>query len=1278
MKAPILLHTAEIQNKSSRQLYDEIVSLPVIEQCNKSNCCYSSTQQHPSSYSNRFSWIHPPTPHIKETLAEYIKCKALNSNSTTACFLIPKYGGNWRRKLKKMTLLKSYAVGDCLPCPHGTFISKIHMELWLDKPTKMQCKSLQDDSQDLLMTFNGQVAVNNGHINAQILVDSGATHCFVSSEFAERHKLVLQPDNGSVVCAGNIQARVCGHTYIRLKIQGFPSQAKAYVIELESGNGVDLILGQTWLSKYNARIDYEKQYVLYQLNGQQCILQCSKGKDAHSSLMTCLSFAQIKRAAANSQTRMFAIHLNPVEAKDEFNLPRLPQAQELINEFMDVFQTLPSGLPPMRTIGHTINTGDNPPVSKSAYRLSPKEKEEVESQVKELLSRGLIRPSKSPYGSPVIFVQKKDGSLRMCIDYRAVNKLTVKDKYPLPRIDDLVDRLKDARFFSSLDLQSGYHQIRIADQDIEKTAFRTHEGLYEFMVLPFGLTNAPAAFQREMKVMFDSLPFVLVYLDDILIYSKTAEEHKLHLREALQLLRDNKLYAKLKKCEFFQEKAKFLGHIIGKDGIEADPEKISAVQKWPAPQDVQQLKSFLGLANHMKSFIKDYSLMAASLHNLTKPQIKFDFESNPAAVKAFAQIKEALCNAPVLAIADDKEPFELVCDACGFGIGAVLMQHGKPVAFYSYKLNSAERNYPTGEQELLAVVKSLQHWRYHLEGCSKLTVVTDHKPNTFLTSKPAAALSRRQVGWQTTLSRFDFDWEYRKGAYNIADPLSRNPSLLMMTVSQQMFSQTSASMIEEIKSGYDKDIWFTCVENVKDLHFQEGLWTKSSKLVVPNVGQLRARCIAMHHDPPYAGHVGRDRTKEILSRHFWWPKLHEDVADFVSKCDMCQRNKAANQKPAGLLQSLQIPKGMWSSVSMDLITQLPETNNHNTAIVVFVDRLSKMAILAAVKTSISAKEFAHVFMDKVCSRFGVPDTIVSDRDPRFTSAFFKEVCLGLDIRQNMSTAFHPQTDGQTERMNRVLEEMLRSFGGQSMKTWDLHLPMCEFAINNAFNESIRNTPFFLNYGRHPRTPSNISAVEIGSSPSSWKEHLTNLQDARSSAQRCLSSAQMRQAKYANRRRRELFFEVGDFVLLDAKNIRFRVEGPRKLLHRFLGPFEILKKVGKLAYELRLPPNMEMHDVFHVSLLRPYKRGEGAAPPPAVLPDSELEYEVEAILGHEDDSDNERFFQVKWTGHDVPTWESEIFLQNCKKLIADYFKKSGKSKTKLRRSSRRTSAGATNT
>ena len=410
----------------------------------------------------------------------------------------------------------------------------------------------------------------------------------------------------------------------------------------------------------------------------------------------------------------------------------------------------------------------------------------------------------------------------MCIDYRGVNKLAVKNKYPLPRIDDLMDRLKGARYFSSLDLQSGYHQIRIAEKDVAKTAFRTHKGLYEFLVLPFGLTNAPAAFQREMKAIFDHLPYVLVYLDDILVYSNSLEEHKAHLKEVLQLLKDKKLYAKLKKCEFFEEKAKFLGHIIGPEEIQTDPDKVSAIEKWPVPENAPQLRSFLRLANHMNRFIKDFSVITAPLHNLLKPKEKFVFDRSPAAKEAFALVKKALCNAPVLTIADESKPFELVCDACGYGIGAVLLQGQRPIAFYSYKMNAAERNYLTGEQELLAVVKSLQHWRYYLEGCVKLTVVTDHKPNTFLTTKPAAQLSRKQVNWQSILSRFDFEWEYRKGAYNIADPLTRHPYLLTLQYTD-MFIQPSIELIQRIKAGYTLDDWFSSETNTSSLKCENGL-----------------------------------------------------------------------------------------------------------------------------------------------------------------------------------------------------------------------------------------------------------------------------------------------------------------------------------------------------------------------------------------------------------------------------------------------------------------------
>ena len=581
--------------------------------------------------------------------------------------------------------------------------------------------------------------------------------------------------------------------------------------------------------------------------------------------------------------------------------------------------------------------------------------------------------------------------------------------------------------------------------------------------------------------------------------------------------------------------------------------------------------------------------MLAPLHKLLKPDSEFDFMESSAAMEAFTMVKRTLCNAPVVVIADDTKPCELVCDACGYGIGAVLLQDERPVAFFSYKMNAAERNYPTGEQELVAVVKSLQHWRYYLEGRVKPTVVTDHKPNTFLTAKPAPQLSRRQVGWQSILSRFDFIREYRKGAYNIADPLSRNPTLMAMTCYKDVFSQPSMDFLDMVRNAYGNDPWFDMEGHTKGLWFENGLWYRENKIAVPNVGTLRMEGISLHHDTPYAGHIGRDRTLKQLKRYLWWPKMGQDVYDYVSKCDLCQKNKAANQKPAGLLQPLQIPDGLWSSVSMDLITQLPKTEKGHTAIIVFVDRLSKMTVLSPARTDMGAKEVAHIFMDKVCSRFGFPKSIVSDRDTRFTSAFFKEVCLHLNIKQNMSTAFHPQTDGQTERMNRVLEEMLRVFGGKALKTWDLHLPECEFAINNAFNASIRNTPFFLNYGRHPKSPSNIAIqrrikADKGTSNDGLC-FLQNLENARDEARCALESAQRRQTKYANKGRRELVFEEGDFVLLDNKNIRLKFDGPKKLLLRFLGPFQVLKWIGKVAYELEIPPTWEVHDVFHVSLLR---------------------------------------------------------------------------------------------
>jgi hypothetical protein len=409
------------------------------------------------------------------------------------------------------------------------------------------------------------------------------------------------------------------------------------------------------------------------------------------------------------------------------------------------------------------------------YRLSPREKQEVEEQVADLLKRGWIEPSTSPYGAPIVFAQKKDGSLRMCVDYRALNAITVKNRYPLPRIDDLLDQLHGATRFTSIDLQMGYHQIKITADDVPKTAFLTHQGLFQYRVLCFGISNAPSTFQAVMnKALAPVLgKTALVYMDDILVFSKNPDDHAQHLAEELELLRQHKLYAKLSKCSFAQERTNFLGHVISADGIRVDPRKVLSLENWPAPTKVEHVRAFLGLATYYRKFVEHFATKAHALHQLLRKTTVWQW--GEAQQEAFDSIKGALMNAPVLAVPDlrpNAAPFHVICDASGVGLGAILEQDGHPVAYESRKMNGAELNYGAGEQELLAVVHAMRTWRCYLEG-AKCVVVTDHNPLTYLQTQPN--LSRRQVRWSEFLQNYDFEWLYRPGASNPADPLSRLP-----------------------------------------------------------------------------------------------------------------------------------------------------------------------------------------------------------------------------------------------------------------------------------------------------------------------------------------------------------------------------------------------------------------------------------------------------------------------------------------------------------------------
>ncbi|KAJ6839083.1 uncharacterized protein M6B38_316420 [Iris pallida] len=421
----------------------------------------------------------------------------------------------------------------------------------------------------------------------------------------------------------------------------------------------------------------------------------------------------------------------------------------------------------------------------------------LNKQIKELLSKGFIQPSASPWGAPVLFVKKKDGTLRLVIDYRALNEVTIKNKYPLPRIDQLFDQLGEARVFSKIDLRSGYHQVKVKKEDIPKTAFRTRYGHYEFLVMPFGLTNAPAIFMDLMnRVFYQYLDkFVIVFIDDILVYSKSEEEHERHLRIVLQTLREEQLYAKLSKCEFWLDQIPFLGHIVSGEGISVDPKKVEAVKSWPTPKSVAEIRSFLGLAGYYRRFVENFSRIAEPLTRLTRKEEKFNWTEKCQA--AFDELKERLITAPILALPSGSGGYEIYSDASGKGLGCVLMQHGRVIAYASRQLKTHERNYPTHDLELAAVVFALKLWRHYLYG-ERIKIYTDHKSLKYVFTQKE--INMRQRRWLELLKDFDMELTYHPGKANkVADALSRRPEAFFMNTPKEILEDLRKMGIEVIR-----------------------------------------------------------------------------------------------------------------------------------------------------------------------------------------------------------------------------------------------------------------------------------------------------------------------------------------------------------------------------------------------------------------------------------------------------------------------------------------------
>ncbi|XP_052723766.1 uncharacterized protein LOC128193721 [Vigna angularis] len=742
------------------------------------------------------------------------------------------------------------------------------------------------------------------------------------------------------------------------------------------------------------------------------------------------------------------------------------EERSVVEEFPDVFPDEVPGLPPPREVEFTIDlvtmTG---PISVAPYRMSPAELVELKTQIEELMDKKFIRLSASPWGAPVLLVKKKDDSSRLCIDYRQLNKLTIKNKYPLPRIDDLLDQLHGATVFSKIDLRSGYHQIQVKEEDIQKTAFRSRYGHYEYVVMPFGVTNAPTIFMDYMNRIFRPYldKFVVVFIYDILIYSKNCEEHEEHLRLVLGVLREKELYAKLSKCEFWMKSVQFLGHVVSAEGISVDPAKVRAVLEWENPRSVTEVRSFVGLAGYYRRFIEGFSKIVAPLTQLTRKDHPFAWTDRCEA--SFQELKRKLTSAPVLVIPDTAKPFEVYCDASHQGLGCILMQENRVVAYASRQLK------------------------------------------------------RR---WLEFLKDYDFELLYHPGKANVvADALSRK------------VVHVSSMMVRELQ----------LVESFRDLRLQFDLEPNSIKCCNLRISsdvfdRIREKQFEDEDLVKILNALGTDQAKE-----------------FNTGTDSFLRYMGRTCIPNdGELKRIILEEGHQSRLSMHPV------KNHDS-IWVIVDRLTNSAHFLAVNLKMSMTKLTQLYINEINE-------------------------LGSKVQ--MSSAYHPQTDGQSERTIQTLEDLLGTCVLDHMDIWNEVLPLVEFTYNNSFQSSIGMAPFEALYGRKCQTP--LCWFQEGEKVLTGPELIQQTTEKVKLIQERLKTSRSRQKSYADKRRRPLEFAAGDhvFLRLNPTTGVGRVVRPKKLSPKFVGPYQILRKIGPVAYSLSLPPQLSnLHPVFHVSQLRKY-------------------------------------------------------------------------------------------
>jgi transposase InsO family protein len=898
------------------------------------------------------------------------------------------------------------------------------------------------------------------------------------------------------------------------------------------------------------------------------------------------------------------------------------QLQDLLTQFADLFA--PKGGPVGRTpnVKHSIPT-EGRPVRQPLRRIPEALKGAVDAEVTKMLEHGVVQPSSSPWSSPIVMVKKKDGSWRFCVDYRKLNSVTHQDAYPLPRIDATLDSLSGAAYFTTLDLASGYWQVEVEEQDKEKTAFSTPKGHFEFNVMPFGLTNAPATFQRLMECVLAGLTGeqCLIYLDDIVVFSKTFEEHIARLTNVFQALRQADLTLKLSKCDFAQREVKYLGHIVSAAGVRPDPTKIEAVSTYPVPNNVKELRQFLGLANYYRRFVADYSNVAAPLHKLLTKENGFHWDSN--CQSAFDELKNRLVSPPILAFPDFKEKFVLYTDASDSAIGGVLsqIQEGKErvIAYWSRQLQKAERNYSTTEKEALAAVAAIKEFYPYLYGFH-FTLVTDHNPLTSL--RGLKDIGGRLTRWMIYLQQFNFQFEYKPGkSHGNADTMSRRPATenIVTIVHQleinpddmsraQLADENLAPVIKALKE--EKPLPTNSAPGLRKAFIRNGLLYRKfqlsssssakTQLVIPS--NMKATILQQLHDNN--GHLGLRKTTESVKERFYWPGYEQEIEKWVRECQQCQQRNAPQPKPQAPLGTIRANRP-FEKVSWDIMGPLPTSSKGKKYILVVTDIFSKWVEAFALHST-DTETLATVLFNEVICRYGVPASLHSDQGANLTSQVISSLCKCLGIDRTQTTAYHPQGNGQVERFNRTLEAMLAKIVKENQRDWDQHIPKVLLAYRTALHESTGYSPYRVNFGRSPSLPVDVMLGTVPlpregeekEIPEFVEEINHSLKGVFDDVRQKLNETHRKNKVRHDKKSAGSNLTVGDRVWLYVPAVK---QGrTRKLSSLWRGPYTVIDRVGAVTYRIQLIGSPKTL-VVHRNRLKLCYGEPGTRRPPAPTP-----------------------------------------------------------------------------